>query len=121
MTDAYTPESERGVTTRRVTHVIYALFALGLISAGFLGVATLAAVVLAYVKRPDAAGTVYAAHFDWIIKTFWWSLLWFVLSALATVVFIGWLTGLVALVWVIYRIIKGWLALAAGNAPRGEL
>jgi len=110
-------DPESGLTMRKLTHLIYGLFALGLISAGFFGVATIAAIVLAYLKRADAAGTVYAVHFDWVIKTFWWGLLWFALSALATLIFIGWLTGLIALVWVVYRIAKGWLALFGNKAP----
>lgn len=114
------PEPETGLTLRRLSHLIYGLFALGLVSAGFFGVATIAAVVLAYLKRSEAAGTVYAPHFDWVLKTFWWGLLWFALSALATLIFIGWLTGLIALVWVVYRIAKGWLALFAGNAPSSD-
>lgn len=113
-------EPETGLTLRKLTHLIYGLFALGLISAGFFGVATIAAIILAYLKRSDAAGTVYASHIDWVIKTFWWGLLWFALSALATLIFIGWLTGLIALVWVVYRIAKGWLALFAGNAPSAD-
>ena len=117
MTEAFMPEDQKDPFMRRLTHVIYGLFALGLISAGFLGVATLAAIVLAYLKRSDAIGTIYASHFDWVIKTFWWGLLWFLLSALATTIFIGWITGIVALIWVVYRIVKGWLALLAGNGP----
>lgn len=114
------PEPESGLTLRKLTHLIYGLFALGLISAGFFGVATIAAIILAYLKRADAAGTVYASHFDWVIRTFWWGLLWFALSAVATFVFIGWLTGLIALVWVVYRIVKGWLALFSGDAPSAD-
>jgi uncharacterized membrane protein len=121
MSQAYPqPEPETGLTLRKLTHLIYGLFALGLISAGFFGVATIASIVLAYLKRSDAAGTLYATHIDWVIKTFWWGLLWFVLSALATFVFIGWLTGLVALVWVVYRIAKGWLALYSGTSPSSD-
>jgi len=39
-----------------------------------------------------------------------------VLSALLTTIFIGWVTALVAMVWIIHRLIKGWLALAGGQA-----
>lgn len=117
MTQAYQPQDDTGLPLRKVTHVIYGLFALGILSAGVFGVATIAAIVLAYLKRSDAAGTVYAAHFDWILSTFWWSILWFVLSALGTFIFIGWITGVVAFVWMIYRVIKGWLALSSSRAP----
>lgn len=121
MIEALPPEDQQGPAMRTITHVIYGLFALGLISAGFLGLATVAAIILAYLKRGDAAGTVCAGHFDWILKTFWWGLLWLVLSAIATHLFIGWATGLVAVVWVLYRLIKGWLALFAGQSPYTDL
>jgi uncharacterized membrane protein len=121
MTQAYPPHDDKGLSMRNLTHLIYGLFSLGLLSAGFFGIATIGAIVLAYLKRGDAAGTVYAAHFDWIIRTFWWSLLWFALSALATFIFIGWLTGLIALVWVVYRVIKGWLALFDNQPPAAEV
>lgn len=120
MTQAYQPNDEGGLPLRKITHFIYALFALGVLSAGVFGVAVIAAVVLAYLKRGDAAGTVYAAHFDWILATFWWSVLWMVLSALATLIFVGWIAGVIALVWLVYRVLKGWLALFSGRAPTAD-
>ncbi|MGE8545935.1 DUF4870 family protein [Alcaligenes sp. WGS1538] len=116
MNQPVNPELEPGLPLRKIAHICYALFSLAMISAGLFGAAAVAAVILAYVKRGDASGTIYASHLDWIIKTFWWGLLWVVLSALLTAVFIGWVTGLVALVWIIHRLIKGWLALAGGQA-----
>ena len=68
---------------RTLTYVAYGLYALGFLSSGFLGIATLASVVLMYLKRADVAGTFYAAHFDWLLRTFWWALLWMAISALA--------------------------------------
>lgn len=120
MSQVYPPEDGKGLSLRNLTHLIYGLFALGLLSAGFLGVATIAAVVLAYVKRSDAIGTVYAAHFDWVLKTFWWGLLWFVLALITLFIFIGWVIGLATVVWLVYRVIKGWLALLNGQAPTAE-
>ena len=32
--------------------------------------------VLDYVKRGDVEGTVLESHYGWLIRTFWWSLLW---------------------------------------------
>ena len=121
MTDALPPEDNSGLSLKWLTHIIYGLFALGVLTAGFLGISTLAAIVLAYVKRSDAAGTIYAVHFDWVIKTFWWGLLWLLISGLLTFVFIGWLVGLAVVIWVVYRLIKGWLALVEGTAPSPEL
>jgi uncharacterized membrane protein len=99
------------IDLKTLTHIAYGLFAVGILSMGAFGAAAVAAVILLFVKRADAAGTVYALHFDWMLYTFWWGALWFAVSALATLVHIGWV-GIVATgVWVIYRLIKGWLAL----------
>ncbi|HET8596648.1 MAG TPA: hypothetical protein VFM22_02720 [Castellaniella sp.] len=112
-----TPVVDKGLTQRQLIHLMYGLFAVGILSAGFLGAAVIAAVVLAYLKRGDMVGTVYAGHIDWIIRTFWWGLLWLALSAVATMIFIGFITGLVAMIWIIYRLAKGWLAHFAGETP----
>jgi len=115
-----TPQDAQSPSLRQITQWAYALFALGLISGGLFGLASVAAVVLIYLKRDDMVATIYASHADWIIRTFWWGLLWLALSALATIIFLGWITGLIALVWMLYRLIKGWLALLAAQTPVGE-
>jgi uncharacterized membrane protein len=111
------PEQSKPIDLRLLTQVTYGLFALGLLTAGFVGIATLAAMVLMYVKRADAAGTVYASHFDWLGHTFWWGLLWLAVSALATFIYIGWIGVVGTLVWILYRVIKGWLALLEFRTP----
>ncbi len=112
-------EPQSVVTLRNITHVAYGLFALGFLTAGFFGVATVAGVILLYIKRGDAAGTVYASHFDWLMQTFWWGLLWLAISALATLVFIGWIGVVATFIWAIYRVIKGWIALLEHRSPTG--
>jgi uncharacterized membrane protein len=69
-------------------------------------------VVIDYVKRDDALGTWLESHFRWQIRTFWWSLLWALIGGVLLLVLIGWLVLAVAGVWVLYRIVKGWLRLA---------
>ncbi|AVG43781.1 hypothetical protein CE205_22020 [Achromobacter insolitus] len=117
VSDPQTPVPGTTLDLRTLTHVAYGLYALGFLTSGFLGIATLAAVVLMYLKRSDAAGTVYAAHFDWLLRTFWWALLWLAISAIATLIFIGWIGLAATVIWVLYRLIKGWLALLEGTAP----
>ncbi|MFA7438501.1 DUF4870 family protein [Castellaniella sp.] len=110
-------EADKGLGSRQLIHLMYGLFALGVLTAGLLGAAIIAAVVLAYLKRGEMIGTVYAGHIDWILRTFWWGLLWTLLSAIASLVFVGYVTGLIVLIWVIYRVVKGWLAHFAGETP----
>ncbi|AZS77697.1 MULTISPECIES: DUF4870 family protein [Achromobacter] len=117
VSDPQTPLPGTTLDLRTLTHVAYGLFALGFLTSGILGIATLAAVVLMYLKRSDAAGTVYAAHFDWMLRTFWWAMLWLAISAIAIYIFIGWISLIATIVWVLYRLIKGWLALLDGGSP----
>ena len=113
-----------------LTHVIYAMHAFsaltGLLSSALIVTAFLSgwpsiiAVILNYVKRPEARGTWLESHFGWQIRTFWFALAWLLAGALAFVTLLGiplaiavWiLTG----VWVVYRIVRGWLALGARKA-----
>jgi len=101
-------EREQGLKT--IVTVVYALQALGLLLPVVLP--WIVGVVIDYVKREDARGTWLESHFRWQIRTFWWSLLWAVIGGVLLLVLIGWLVLAVAGVWVLYRIVKGWLRLA---------
>lgn len=95
----------------KVTHAVYALQA----AAFFIGLSYVAAIILNYVKLDDVKGTWLESHFRWQIRTFWWSLVWLVLGALSAVILVGYLVLTVAAIWVIYRIVKGWLRLSEGK------
>ncbi|HEY7761152.1 MAG TPA: hypothetical protein VIA64_17195, partial [Burkholderiales bacterium] len=72
-----------------------------------------------YIKLPDVAGTLYESHFRWQIRTFWWGLLWSVVGGLTTWILIGFLILAATAIWVIYRIVKGWLSLSEGKPMEG--
>ncbi len=113
-----------------VTHVVYALHAFsvitGISSAAFIVTAFLSGwpsiigVIISYVKRGEAKGTFLDSHFSWQIRTFWWALLWVVIGGLLTITIIGALIGIPLLIvvglWVLYRIVRGWLALLSRKA-----
>ncbi|AAZ97171.1 probable transmembrane protein [Thiobacillus denitrificans ATCC 25259] len=92
---------------KSLTTVTYALYALSLV----VGVTAIVAIVLNYIKKDDARGTWLESHFTWQIRTFWWSVVWFVLGSITVFILIGWVVLGVAYVWFIYRIAKGWLNL----------
>jgi uncharacterized membrane protein len=126
-TTGMTVEAPEGLV--RITHLVYALHALGLCIGAFgaasvvgtflFGWPSIIAVILNYVKRGEARGTWLESHFTWQIRTFWYALLWAVLVALVsiplTLVIIGlglWALGIGVLgLWAIYRIARGWLRL----------
>lgn len=122
------PQSASGSSNVPVTAgvIAYALFAIAAIVAiashglpvmgPLVGVLGIVAIIVCYVKRDDAAGTWVASHLTWLIRTFWWSLLWVVIALLTAVTIIGIPLAIVMVVltglWVIYRIIRGWIALS---------
>jgi uncharacterized membrane protein len=113
-----------------LTHVIYGLHAFSavaglvgtmlIVTAFLTGWPSLIAVILNYVKRSDVRGTFLESHFRWQIRTFWFALLWTVIAGLFFVTFVGipLAVAIVAFVglWVLYRIIRGWLALVSERA-----
>jgi uncharacterized membrane protein len=110
-----------------LAHVIYGLHAFsaltGLLSPAMVvtafltGWPSIIAVILNYVKRSEVRGTWLDTHFAWQIRTFWFALLWLAVGAVAFITVVGipvafvlWIaTG----IWVLYRIIRGWLALSS--------
>ncbi|MDP1772144.1 MAG: hypothetical protein Q8L15_07655 [Methylobacter sp.] len=102
-------EAEQSAIT--LTTVIYALYA----ASYFVGVTAIVAIVMNYVKRDDVDGTFLESHFRWQIRTFWFGVLWGVLGAITFVFIIGWVVLFADGIWVIYRIVKGWLRLNDGK------
>ena len=117
------PAPSDGMVT--LTHVLYAMHGfsalMGVLSAAFIvtafltGWPSIIAVIINYVKRADARGTWLDSHFSWQIRTFWYALLWVVLAGFLIVTVVGipfaWVLLVGAGLWVLYRIIRGWIAL----------
>jgi len=110
-----------------MTLLVYALFGVaavvGLVSSGFpliaplTGIVGIVAIILAYVKRGEATGTWLESHYRWLIRTFWFSLLWGAIGAVIFVllliivigVFIGYLIWVATTIWVMYRLVRGYM------------
>lgn len=105
---ANTPSAEQERALRKLTHVLYALYALFWLTGG---VTAIVAIIINYIKRDDTVGTLYASHFTWQIRTFWWSVAWGVLGVALAVVMVGFAILWVLGIWTLYRIVKGWLYL----------
>ena len=123
----YQLESSSLTTSRQLTFAIYVLYGLAIFTAGILAVIAL---VINYVKFDSVRGTWLESHFRWQIRSFWWYLLWNVLAfspflllfaagdsperwaglgllalaLCAVVIFVAW-------VWIVYRAIRGLVAL----------
>ena len=100
--------------TRTLVIVVYALY----IAAAFTcGIAGIAGVILAYIKRDETVGTIWHSHFENAIQAFW---VWFILfvAGWATwwLFFIGFLVIGVAFLYFLYRTIKGLVAAVENRA-----
>jgi uncharacterized membrane protein len=117
MNDIVSPDAAAGKSAeelaglKNIVMVVYALQALSFL----WGVTAIIGVVIAYVKRDDAVGTLYASHFDWQIRSFWWALVWGVVGLLTFWFGVGFIVWFAAWVWMIYRVVKGWLKLNEGK------
>jgi uncharacterized membrane protein len=117
-------------------HITYLLYVLSYFTAGLLWVVP---IFMNYAKRRDADGTWLATHFDWQIKTFWYSIVWFVVGvsiitfalggfgvsmmadsgniAVGSILLasVGFIIMGVTFIWHLYRIVRGWIALTDGR------
>jgi uncharacterized membrane protein len=118
-------EPRQGLIT--LVHVMYALHAFSaltgmlttalVVTAFLTGWPSIIAVILNYVKRSEARETWLASHFSWQLRTFWFALLWLVVGAVLFVTVVGiplaFVLWIALGIWVLYRLIRGWLALAS--------
>ena len=127
-------DKRRSLTT--YNHITYLLYVLSYFTAGLLWIVP---IFMNYAKRRDADGTWLATHFDWQIKTFWYSIVLFVIGVLIVTFALGGfgvsmfaetnniaigsillaILGFVIMsftfIWHLYRIVRGWIALADGR------
>ena len=93
---------------QRLAMIVYGLQAASLLT----GSLTLfAGVIINYVRMEDVQGSWIESHFRWQTRTFWYTLLWLVIGSVTTLILIGWAILLAASLWLIYRIVKGWVYL----------
>jgi uncharacterized membrane protein len=114
----------------RLTHLVYLLHGfsvlMGILGPAFIittfltGWPSIIAVILNYVKRGDVRGTWLDSHFSWQIRTFWYTLFWLVIAAMLFATIIGIVLAYLLVVltglWVVYRLLRGWLALNDGRS-----
>lgn len=127
-----TPTVEPSSSLVTLTHVLYAMHGfsalMGLLSpvlivTAFLsGWPSIIAVIINFVKRNDVRGTYLDSHFSWQVRTFFYAVLWVVVMMLLFMTLIlipvAWALGVGVGIWILYRIIRGWLALLDRKAIR---
>jgi uncharacterized membrane protein len=115
-----------------LTHVVYGLHGfsalMGLLTPAFIvtsflfGWPSIIGVIINLVKRGDVRGTYLESHFNWQLRTFFYAALWLLVIGLLIITIIGipiaWIVGVIVGIWVLYRIVRGWLALVERRPMR---
>jgi len=101
------PDDEKIKSLKSLAQIVYVLYALSY----FTGITAIVGIVINYIKQEEVAGTWLESHFRWQIRTFWFGLLWAVIGGITVVILIGFAVLFANFVWIIYRIVKGWLNL----------
>jgi uncharacterized membrane protein len=106
-------------------HVMYALHGISALG-GVLGPATIVAsflfgwpsiiaVILNYITRGNVRGTWLDSHWRWQLRTFWIAAAWALGAGILALTIIAIPFALLIIVvlgiWLLYRVIRGWLAL----------
>ncbi len=100
-------DDERLQSLKSLTQVVYVLYALSY----FAGITAIVGIIINYVKKDEVAGTWLESHFRWQIRTFWFGMLWAVIGGATFFFLIGMFILAANFIWIIYRIVKGWLNL----------
>jgi len=109
MTDPHVPEvATRSEVERNVLLVTYVLYGLSF----FVGITAVAGVIINHVKMSDCGDRVARSHHRWLLRTFWFGVLWTLVCMALSMVMIGLIGFAILWVWWLYRIIRGALAFA---------
>jgi len=84
----------------------YVLHLVGAITA----IPSLIALVINYIKRHDD-GPFADSHHSWMIRSFWWTILWCIIGWILTIILIGYIILGIAWLWFIYRHVLGLIRL----------
>ncbi len=102
-------DNQKRLSPKNITQIVYLCQALSF----FFGITVIAGVILNYLKRDEVKGTWLESHFVWQIRTFWIGLMASFVGFILVFILIGFLILAATLVWIIYRVIRGYLLLDA--------
>lgn len=90
---------------KQYTLIAYILYLASLL----MGITLFAGVIVAYVKKNEAVGTIYHDHLRYLIRTFWLLCLGTFIGFVLLIVLIGYLILIAVWLWFIYRMIVGFI------------
>lgn len=100
---------------RTITWITYISFAVGVFTGGL---AFIVGIIIAYLKRNEAIGTIYNSHLNYLIYTAWWMVFWTFLGSITIFFYVGIPILMIAGIWYVYRLVRGILRLADSKPVR---
>jgi uncharacterized membrane protein len=112
-----TGHAEKTSSDRLVMQILYGLHTLAWFSGGVFAVIAL---IINYLRRSDETDPLYVAHHNFMLSTFWWTLVWLVLLSPMWLFFMipGMLAYGLVWLWYLYRCIKGWWRFNGDRLPQ---
>lgn len=105
MTDLLPNDADQATESERTTLIIaYVLHVLGPFSAFLLN---LVGLILNHIKAAEARNHYVRSHHVWMLRTFWWTLLWSILCIPLYFILIGFVVYFFVGIWWIYRTVRG--------------
>jgi uncharacterized membrane protein len=101
---------------RSVMHILYGLHTVAPFT---LLTLSIIAVIVNYVRRSHEADPLYVRHHQYMIRTFWWAVLWLVVTSPLYLLFLlpGFAAWTVVGIWYLYRYLKGWIRFNDNQLP----
>jgi uncharacterized membrane protein len=113
------PLQERDLSSEKNTlHILYILHAIAPFTMYILAIV---AMIVGAVKHDDVRGTWLDSHYQWLSRTFWFGVLWWILAwavfwvlgalTLGIGMLFLWILPVGVFLWYLYRCIIGWVKL----------
>ncbi len=122
------PENDSGMRAWcQVMYALHAFSAIGglLTSASIIGSfltgwPSIIAIIINFLTRGSVRGTWLESHWRWQLRTFWFAVAWSLAAIVLTLTLIGIPLALIIVAvlstWILYRVMRGWLAVPAQRA-----
>ncbi|MES2489175.1 MAG: hypothetical protein V4607_05220 [Pseudomonadota bacterium] len=92
-------EAERTTLT-----IAYVLHVIGPFTAFLLNIAGL---ILNHIKAAETNNQYIRSHHVWMLRTFWWSLLWSIIGGVLCLILVGYVVLAIVGLWWLYRVVRG--------------
>lgn len=102
-------------SSERERNILWAAYVLHAASLFTIWLTSVAGVIVNHIKYAESGDEILASHHRWLLRTFWFALLWNIVCIPLAFVFIGFIGFVIVAVWFIYRLVRGILALVDGR------